>query len=391
MEKTWRWFGKNDVITLEMLRQIGVEGIVTAPYDVPNGEVWTPEVIGDLKAYIERSGLHWSVVESLPVPEAVKFGDATRDRWIENFKISLAHLGKSGIKTVCYNFMPAIDWVRTDLHKKLADGTYTLYFDKIQFVCFDCMILQREGAEKDYTTGELEKARLLFDEMTKDEIAALTDAIVVKTQTFIHRKISAGNIDPLQAFREQLELYKGVNKTQLRENLKYFLERVIPVAEEYGVTLCIHPDDPPFPIFGLPRIVTGEKDIEWILSAVDSPANGLTFCAGSLSESVQNDTPALAGKFADKIGFAHLRSTEVFRDGGFMEVPHLEGRGKLIEVIRILEKQRPHIPMRVDHGRLMLDDVEKQQYNPGYSFYGRMFALGQLDGIMAVVRNEFDG
>jgi mannonate dehydratase len=387
MEKTWRWFGKKDGITLDMLRQIGVEGIVTALYDVPAGEVWTLDAICDLKDYIEHSGLRWSVVESLPVPEAVKYGDVIRDELIETYKISLAHLGKAGVKKVCYNFMPAIDWVRTDLRKKLPDGTSTLYFDKIRFAYFDCKVLKRKGAGKEYTEEEIDKVNELDKRITEAEKAELVDTIIVKTQKFIHRKISGDASDPVQAFKELLQLYEGTGKNQLRENLKYFLERVIPVAEEQDITLCIHPDDPPFPVFGLPRVVTGEEDITWILNAVDSPNNGLTFCAGSLSAGSHNDVPALARKFVDRIGFAHLRSTEVFANGDFMEASHLEGRGKLIETIRILEKHHPAIPMRVDHGKLMLDDGDKD-YNPGYSFYGRMFALAQVEGMMAVVREE---
>lgn len=389
MEKTWRWFGRKDPITLDMLRQIGVEGIVTALYDIPPGEVWTSEAIHELKSYIEQAGLHWSVAESLPVAEEIKYGAPGRDRLIENYKTGLANLGKAGVKTICYNFMPAIDWVRTDLYRKLPDGTYTLYFDKIRFAYFDCRILEREGAERDYTSEELEKVNLLHSVITEAEKAALIDTIIVKTQGFIHRSISDGQTDPVQAFKKLLQLYKGIDRIQLRENLKYFLERVIPVAEEQGITLCIHPDDPPFQVFGLPRIVTGEEDMEWILNAVDSPVNGLAFCAGSLSAGAHNDVPVLARKFAGRIGFAHLRSTELLPNGDFIEAPHLGGRGALIEVIRILEKQRPHIPMRVDHGRLMLDDIEKN-HNPGYSFYGRMFALAQIEGMMAVVRNEIE-
>lgn len=389
MEKTWRWFGTRDIITLGMLRQIGVEGIVTALYDVPPGEVWNAEAIHDLKNYIEQAGLRWSVVESLPVPEEVKYGAPGRDRLIENYITSLANLGKAGVKTVCYNFMPAIDWVRTDLDRKLPDGTYTLYFDKIRYAYFDCKILQREGAAKEYTREETARVNELNKSITEAEKAELIDTIIVKTQGFIHRSLPDGATDPVQAFKRILQLYDGIGKAQLRENLKYFLERVIPVAEKQGVSLCIHPDDPPFPVFGLPRIVSGEEDMEWILDAVDSPMNGLAFCAGSLSAGAHNDVPALARKFAGRIGFAHLRSTELFPGGDFMEASHLEGRGKLVEVIRILEKQRPHIPMRVDHGRLMLDDAGKN-HNPGYSFYGRMFALAQVEGMMAVVRNEIE-
>lgn len=387
MEKTWRWFGKNDLITLSMLRQIGVESIVTAIYDIPPGEVWSTHTISDLKNYIEEGGLRWSVVESLPVAEEIKYGDAVRDQLIENYKVSLANLGKEGVTTVCYNFMPAIDWVRTDLHHKLPNGTYTLFFDKIRFALFDCKILQREGAENDYTQQEMESVEKLHASMTVAEREELIDTIIVKTQGFIHRRIAEETTDPLQAFAKLLRCYEGIDKQQLRENLAYFLAQVVPVAQQHGITLCIHPDDPPFPVFGLPRIVSDEADIAWVLDAVESSSNGLTFCAGSLSAGIQNDIPAMARRFAPKIGFAHLRSTQLLPGGDFMEASHLEGRGFLVDVIRILEQERPHIPMRVDHGRLMLDDITKA-HNPGYSFYGRMFALAQVDGMMAAVKEE---
>lgn len=387
MEKTWRWFGKKDIITLDMLRQIGVEGIVTALYSVPPGEVWTTEAISNLKDFIEKAGLRWSVVESLPVAEEIKYGSPDRDRLIENYKVSLSHLGKVGIKTICYNFMPAIDWVRTDLEKPLQNGTFTLHFDKIRFAYFDCRILKREGAEKDYTEEELLKMDALDNVMTEAEKEKLIDTIIVKTQGFIHRKLSGALQDPVEAFRETLQLYEGVNRERLRENLGYFLEQVIPTAEQQGIILCIHPDDPPFPVFGLPRIVSNEEDISWILNRVKSSSNGLTLCAGSLSAGIQNDVPALATKFKEYIGFAHLRSTDVFENGDFTEASHLGGRGRLVEVIRILENYCPNIPMRVDHGRLMLDDIAKG-HNPGYSFFGRMFALAQVEGMMAVVRDE---
>jgi len=388
MEKTWRWFGENDCITLEMLRQIGVEGIVTALYDQPPGEVWSEEAVNALNSFIKNAGLHWSVAESLPVAEEIKYGGADRDQLIENYKISLINLAKAGVKTICYNFMPAIDWVRTDLDRKLPDGTTTLYFDKIRFAYFDCRILQREGAEADYSEEEKEKIKKLDSIITDAEKAALIDTIIVKTQGFIHRKLREG-ADPVEEFRKQLQNYQGIDKHLLRENLHYFLKKVIPVAEEQGVTLCIHPDDPPFSVFGLPRIVTGEEDIAWIMNLLKSKHNGLTFCAGSLSAGVQNDAPHLARTFAERIGFAHLRSTELLPDGNFVEASHLGGNGKLIEVIRILEKEQPCIPMRVDHGRVMLDDA-RNNHNPGYSYYGRMFALAQVEGMMAVVRNEID-
>ncbi len=389
MIKTWRWFGPQDKITLDMLRQIGVEGIVTALHDLPPGEVWGREAIDKLKQVIEDAGLVWSVAESLPVAEEIKYATPVRDQLIENYKVSLANLGKAGVKTICYNFMPAIDWIRTNLNHPLPDGTTTLYFDKIRFACFDCKILRRAGAEKDYTEAEIEKMNLLYKEMTTEDKEILIDTIIVKTQGFIHRNISGGNNNPVVEFRKQLQKYAGIDRKKLRENLQYFLQQVIPVAEEQNIMLCIHPDDPPFPVFGLPRIVTNEEDINWILRALPSRSNGLALCAGSLSAGAHNDVPALASKFADRIGFAHLRSTQLLPGGNFMEASHLDGNGKLIEVIRILERERPQIPMRVDHGKLMLSDAEKD-YNPGYSFLGRMFALAQVEGMMAVVRNEIE-
>lgn len=387
MVKTWRWFGPKDPITLDMLRQIGVEGIVTALYDIPPGEVWSREAIDALKLTIEEAGLVWTVAESLPVAEEIKYAAPTRDPLIENYKVSLGNLGKAGVKTICYNFMPAIDWVRTDLNHLLPDGTTTLYFDKIRFACFDCKIIKRAGAEKDYTTEEIAKMNWLYGEMTAADKEALIDTIIVKTQGFIHRSMPGGQTDPVAEFRKQLQKYTGIDKEKLRDNLQYFLRQVIAVAEEQDIMLCIHPDDPPFPVFGLPRIVTNEADIDWILRSLPSPSNGLALCAGSLSAGVQNDVPAMASKFAERIGFAHLRSTQLLPGGDFMEASHLEGNGRLIEVIRILERERPEIPMRVDHGRLMLGDGEKD-YNPGYSFLGRMFALAQVEGMMAVVRKE---
>lgn len=387
MEKTWRWFGKKDPITLDMLRQIGVEGIVTSLYDVPNNEVWQTEDILDLKKFIEAAGLRWSVVESVPVSESIKYGGKDKDLLIENYKQTLKNLGKAGITTVCYNFMPVIDWVRTDLHKTLPDGTQTLYFDKIKFAYFDCKILKRKDAEKDYSQEEMQQVNELENVITEAEKAELIDTIIVKTQGFINRSIVHGNEDPVEAFKNLLRLYEDVDKGKLRENLKYFLQQVIPVAEKYGMRLCIHPDDPPFPVFGLPRIVSDKNDIRWILDAVESPSNGFTFCAGSLSAGIQNEVVDLAKKFAKKSFFVHLRSTEIKENGDFVEASHLGGRANLIELIRIFEKKNPNVPMRVDHGKLMLDDVAKK-YNPGYSFLGRMFALAQVEGMMAVVRNE---
>lgn len=387
MEKTWRWFGRKDKITLPMLKQIGVEGIVTALHDVPNGEIWTVEAIDDLKSYIEAHGLRWSVVESLPVCEAIKYAGPERGKLIENYKASLANLGRCGIKTVCYNFMPVIDWIRTDLQHPWPDGSSSLYYDRVRFAYFDTRILEREGAEDDYTGEELSKVAELDKVISEAEKDALVDAIIVKTQGFVNGNIREGDKNPVAIFKRLLALYEGIDRDGLRENMRYFLSAVMPVCEEHGVNLCVHPDDPPFQVLGLPRIVTNESDIDWFLDAVDNPHNGLTFCAGSLSAGEQNDTRRLARKFAKRTHFVHLRSTAAMPGGNFIESSHLEGRGHLIDLIRIFEEEKPGLPMRVDHGRMMLGDEDKG-YNPGYSFHGRMLALAQVEGMMAVVDDE---
>ncbi|GHT63031.1 mannonate dehydratase [Bacteroidia bacterium] len=383
MEKTWRWFGKNDIISLSDLKQIGVEGIVTALHHIPNGEIWPIEEILDLKQYIEDAGLRWSVVESLPVPESIKFAGRDRDQLIDNYKISLANLGKCGIRTVCYNFMPVIDWIRTDLKRRQANGTYTLYFDKVRFAYFDIYILERENAAAGYPDEIVRQAQELDKTITEQEKDELIDTIIVKTQGFINGNIREGEQHPVAIFKRLLANYQGIDKYRLRENLKYFLEQVIPVAEEYDVNLCVHPDDPPFAVLGLPRIVTNEEDIEWLLKAVDNPHNGLTFCAGSLSSGIHNDVPALARKFASRTHFVHLRSTDVLPNGDFVEASHLAGRANIPELIRIF-RPYPDVPMRVDHGRLMLSDIDKK-YNPGYSFLGRMYAFAEVSGMMAAL------
>ena len=370
-----------------MLRQIGVEGIVTALHEVPNGEIWTEEAINDLKSYIESYGLKWSVVESLPVCEAIKYAGPERDELIEKYKVSLANLGKCGVKTVCYNFMPVIDWVRTDLNHPWADGSTSLYFDRVRFAYFDTKILEREGAEKDYTAEELEKVEALDKVITEAEKDELIDSIIVKTQGFVNGNIREGDKNPVAIFKRLLAIYEGIDRDKLRENMRYFLAAIMPVCEEYGVNMCVHPDDPPFQILGLPRIVTDEADIEWFLNAVDNPHNGLTFCAGSLSAGEHNDTRVLARKFAKRTHFVHLRSTKAMPGGNFIESSHLEGRGHLIDLIRIFEKENPGLPMRVDHGRTMLGDEDKG-YNAGYSFHGRMLALAQVEGMMAVIKEE---
>jgi mannonate dehydratase len=389
MEKTWRWFGKTDKITLQMLRQIGVEGIVTALHDVPNGEVWTIEKINDLKHFIEAAGLRWSVVESLPVCESIKYGGADREELIDRYIQSLANLGSCGIHTVCYNFMPVLDWARTELDHQWDDGSTSLYFNKVKFVYFDKYILKREGCEADYTATELEKAAQMDKTMTDADKEALVDTIIVKTQGFVNGNISESDKNPVSLFRNLLALYEGIDRDTLRANMKYFLERIMPVCEEYKMNMCVHPDDPPMQLLGLPRIVTCDEDIEWFLNAVDNPCNGLTFCCGSLSAGAHNNVVELARKYASRTHFVHLRSTDVLEGGDFIEADHLHGRANLIEVCRIFETQRPGLPMRVDHGRTMLGDADKG-YNAGYSFHGRMMGLAQMDGVLATVRSEIE-
>ncbi len=387
MEKTWRWFGPNDKITLDMLRQIGVEGIVTALHHVPNGEIWTLEEIEKLRDMIEAHGMRWSVVESLPVCESIKYGGPDRDELIEKYKESLANLGKAGVKTVCYNFMPVLDWARTDLDYPNGDGTTNLYFNRAEFAYFDIHILRREGAGKEWDEATLERVAELAKDMTPEREAKLVENIVIKTQGFVNGNFSEGELNPVEKFRELLKLYDGVDKDQLRGNMKYFLEAIMPVCREYGVNMCVHPDDPPMAVFGLPRIVTCDEDIEWFLNAVPDEHNGLTFCAGSLSAGAHNDVPALAEKYAPRTWFVHLRSCDVLPNGDFKEAHHLAGRADIISLVRTFERVKPGLPMRVDHAMQMLGD-DKMGYNAGYSFHGRMLALGQVEGVMATVARE---
>ena len=368
MEKTWRWFGKKDKITLSMLRQIGVEGIVTALHDIPNGEIWPYEAVAEMRDYVAAAGLRWSVVESLPVSESIKYGGPDRDRLIENYIVSLANLGKAGIKTVCYNFMPVLDWARTDLEHPNADGTSSLYFDRADFAYFDCCILKREGSETDYGADIMEQVERKKSVMTPEDDHKLVENIIIKTQGFVNGNIKEDDEKPVEIFRELLGLYKGIDRDALRENMRYFLSAVMPVCEQYGVDMCVHPDDPPLQILGLPRIVTCDEDIAWFLNAVDNPHNGLTFCAGSLSAGAHNNVPELARKYVSRTKFVHLRSTDVLPGGNFKEASHLAGRAGIIDLVRTFQKENPSLPMRVDHAPLMLGD-EKMGYNAGYSFH----------------------
>ena len=397
MEKTWRWFGKNDKITLAMLKEIGVEGIVTALHDVPLGEVWTREKIRDLREYIESYGMRWSVVESLPVVETIKYGGPDRDHQIEVYKESLRNLSAEGIHTICYNFMPVLDWARTDLTHPNPNGTTNLYFSYSEFAYFDIYILGREGAKEERATFKvpgctcerdiLAEVEELRKKMTPEDEHKLVENIIIKTQGFVSGNIREDDGHPIELFRQLLTNYQNITKDQLRENMKYFLNAIMPTCEECGMYMCVHPDDPPFAILGLPRIVTCDEDIEWFLNAVDNPHNGFTFCAGSLSAGAHNNVVEMAKKYANRTWFVHLRSCHIFENGDFTEASHLGGRADIIELARIFEKANPNLPMRVDHGMTMLGD-ENRGYNAGYSFLGRMFALGQVQGILATVDRE---
>ncbi len=327
--------------------------------------------------------LRWSVVESLPVSESIKYGGSDRDQLIENYKESLRNLGKAGIKTICYNFMPVLDWARTDLEYPNPDGTSNLYFNRAEFAYFDINILKRENAAQDYDEETLRRMREeVAPRMDKDAEHRLVENIIVKTQGFVNGNITEDDLEPVNKFRELLELYKGIDADRLRANMAYFLNAIMPVCDEYGIDMCVHPDDPPMPILGLPRIVTCDADIRAFLDAVPNPHNGLTFCAGSLSAGAHNDVVELARKYASRTHFVHARICKVLSNGDFKESTHLDPR--LIEVVRIFEKGRPGVPMRIDHAPLMLGDGE-MGYNAGYSFHGRMLALGMISGVMAAV------
>ena len=411
MERTWRWFGKNDPITLAKLKQIGVEGIVTALHDVPLGQVWTREKIHDLKTFIESYGMRWSVVESLPVTETIKYAGPDRDEQIDIYKQSLRNLAAEGIHTICYNFMPVLDWARTDLLHDNPNGSSNLYFSIPQFAYFDIYILKRQGAKDDWARFQvlgpdgkpngrniIEEVEQLRSSMTPEKDHALVENIVIKTQGFVSGNFKEDDEHPVELFRQLLALYKGIDRDQLRANMKYFLEAIMPVCEECDMYMCVHPDDPPFQVLGLPRIVTCDDDIQWFLNAVPNKHNGLTFCAGSLSAGAQNNVVEMARKYASRTWFVHLRSCHVFPNGDFTEASHLGGRADIIQLARVFEEEEERrkgnanierLPMRVDHGMTMLGD-ETKGYNAGYSFLGRMFAMGQVQGIIATVDRELN-
>ncbi len=391
LEKTWRWFGENDPISLDMIAQMGVEGIITALHHIPNGEIWSTDEILKVKDEIEKRGMRWSVVESLPVSEGIKLHTEYYPRLISNYKESVRNIGKCGIDTICYNFMPVLDWARTDLHYKLKNGGESMYFDFPTFVAFDVFILKRPGAIKDYPANIVFEATKLFENMSDREAEELAYNIIVVTQGFIDGVIDGSVPDPKALFLKFIDDYKDYDKDKMRKNLKSFLDDIIPIAEEAGVRMAIHPDDPPFPVLGLPRIIGQEEDYEWLFNANKSLNNGITYCTGSLSARKENDLPDLARKFAEKIHFVHLRNTQMLDDGSFYESGHLTGSLNMPEIVKILlteQKRRKEcgrkdykMPFRPDHGIKILTDYD-HKYNPGYPLVGRLKGLAEIDGLM---------
>jgi len=384
MEPTWRWFGPQDPIKLEEVRQTGATGIVTALHHVPSGEQWPAEQIMNRKREIESAGLHWSVAESLPVHEGIKTNSADRGRLIENYKVSLRNLGRCGVDTVCYNFMPVLDWSRTDLRVEFKDGSITSKFESSVFAAFDLCILKRERGETDYTADEVKKARKYFAGLT----ARQRDELV---QTVLLGFPGSGESYTLDELQDALKTYNAIGEDELRHNLAHFLKEIVPVAEESGVRLAIHPDDPPRRILGLPRVVSNRSDVEQILAAYDSPSNGITLCTGSFGAGMNNNLQELAGVFAPRVNFIHLRNVTKTPQGDFVEDNHLEGDVDMYGVIKtlLLEQKRrimegrkdTRMPMRPDHGHLMLADRDRAKVYPGYSLFGRMRGLAELRGL----------
>ena len=391
-----RWFGPNDPVSLMDIRQSGCSGVVSALHQIAVGDVWTEEQIVERIAIIEKdnhkfSELKWLVVESLPVHEDIKKGLPSKEKYIENYKISLQNLAKCGIKTVCYNFMPVLDWSRTKLDYTMPDGAKALRFVWIDFAAFDLFILKRPGSENAYTEETKVAAKLRFESMSEAEKAELQNTVLLGLP---------GSMEAfhLETFQGLLNNYAEIGADQLRENLHYFVSQVAPYAQELGINLCIHPDDPPFPLLGLPRVVSTEEDLEMLMNASDVRANGITFCTGSLGVRVDNDLVKMAQKFADRIHFVHLRTTKRETEYDtlvFHEAAHLAGDvdmyGVISEIIKE-EKRRigqddAQIPMRPDHGHQMLDDLQKATY-PGYSAIGRLKGLAEIRGMeMAITRN----
>jgi mannonate dehydratase len=383
-EETWRWFGPNDPITLQEIKQTGATGIVSALHHIPIGEVWSLEEIQKRRKTIETDGLTWSVVESVPVHENIKKRKANYQQLIANYQQTIKNLGACGIDIVCYNFMPVLDWSRTDLHVTFKDGSITSKFDYKAFAAFDLFILNRKNAEKNYTPEQIYQAKEYFTTLSETQKKKLTDTILFGLPGSLQAYT-------LEEFRAALAEYDSLSETELRNHLCLFLKDIIPTAMESGVYMTIHPDDPPFSLLGLPRIVSTKKDIEQIHAAVDSPSNGLTFCTGSFGAGYKNDLVDLAATFANRINFIHLRNVQRNQDGDFLEENHLEGDIDLYSVIRIilLEQKRriaqgrkdSRMPFRPDHGHLMIPDQQRAGIYPGYSLFGRMRGLAELRGL----------
>lgn len=392
-EHTWRWFGPNDSVSLKEIKQIGVKGIVTALHHIPVGDIWPAEEIVKRKKIIEDEGLRWSVVESLPVHEDIKKGSDNSSILIENYKQSIRNLAECSIRTVCYNFMPVLDWSRTSLKVETEDGTITTGFEANTFAAFDLFILERPGAEKDYSPDIIREAETYYYNMNEDEKDELTRTILFGLP---------GSLEtlPFEVFRNAVLDYNRIGEVKVRENLYHFIREIIPAAEESGVFMAIHPDDPPWTLLGLPRVAGSKQDIEKLLDAYDSTANGITFCTGSLGAGYRNDLIDMVKTFAPKINFVHLRSLERDDQGNFIESRHLEGDVDLYTIMKelLIEQKRREesgeknftIPMRPDHGQLMLFEKDKEDIYPGYSLLGRMRGLAELRGLELGIKRSLD-